>query len=286
MSWKDKRTILTQMLLRVLINNSKYLSRERNKEHVQFFLRRMQASGYGQKFRYQVLKSALNAHEKLKDGEGRTIYRGKENNTPQRRAQRRRERKKWFKKGGYESVLFVQATPNSELKHQVPEEIAASNINIKVVERAGTKIKRILQKNDPFDKTMCAEGECFVCDTTKTGNCRQPGVTYDIKCLGDCNGDVYGGETHGNAYTRGGEHRYQYQRKYESSVMYKHCVKKHGGEPQAFEMRVVDQSRDDPLMRQIKEAININAIPERRRINDKKEWNIGKLPTMEVNDGT
>ena len=33
MSWKDKGTILTQMLLRVLINNSRYLSRDRNKEH-------------------------------------------------------------------------------------------------------------------------------------------------------------------------------------------------------------------------------------------------------------
>ena len=95
------------MLLRVLINNSVYLSRERDKELVELFLRRMQASGYGEKFRYQVLKSALNAHEKLMDEERKTIYRGKENNTPQRRADWKREKKKWFKKDGCESVLVV-----------------------------------------------------------------------------------------------------------------------------------------------------------------------------------
>ena len=50
-------------------------------------------------------------------------------------------------------------------------------------------------------------------------------------------------------------------------------------------MRVVDYSRCDPLMRQIKEAININEVPIGERLNDKKEWNIGKLPTMEIIDG-
>ncbi len=169
MSYRDKRRILTQMLLRVMLNNSTYLTRERKKEKVEFFLRRMQASGYTQKFRYEVLKSAINAHEKLKDNEGRTIYRSKDNNTPQRRAKQRRAKKEWYKKGGHESVLFVQATPRSELIQLIAEEISLHNVNIKVVERAGTKVKRILQQNDPFEKKKCDEGKCFVCDTTGKG---------------------------------------------------------------------------------------------------------------------
>ena len=48
---------------------------------------------------------------------------------------------------------------------------------------------------------------------------------------------------------------------------------------------MVDYSRGDSLMRQIKEAMNVNEIPVQERLNDKKEWNIGKLPTMEITDG-
>ena len=110
-------------------------------------------------------------------------------------------------------------------------------------------------------------------------------MTYEIQCLGDCRGHRYGGETHANGYTRGGEHINQYQQRHPESTMWKHCLKKHGGEEQEFEMRIVDYSRGDPLMRQIKEAININEIPVAKRLNDKREWNIGKLPTMEVTDG-
>ena len=287
MSYKDKRTILTQMCLQVLLNNSEYLAEERKRELVEFFIKRMQASGYGHKFRYEVLKSAINAYQKLKkESAHRPLYRGKELNTARGRAEKRRNRHRWFKRGGYESVLFVQATPQSKLKHLVQEEIAAQNVNIKVVERAGTQMKRLLQKNNPFGKAKCIDGTCFVCDTTGSGDCRKSGVTYEIKCKGDCNEHLYEGETHANGFTRGNEHLNHYHHQYAHSTLLKHCVKVHNGELQEFEMRVVDYSQDDPLMRQIKEAMNINEVPEDRRMNDRREWNIGKLPTMEIDDGT
>ena len=145
MSLQSKRRILTQMCLRVLLNNSKYLSHGEKKERVDFFMRRMQASGYEKKFRYEVLKSAINAYEKMDSDMDRPLYRGKEWNTAQRRKEKKKEKKAWFKKGGCESVLFVQATPNSELKHRVQEEIDASNVKLKVVERSGKKMMRILE---------------------------------------------------------------------------------------------------------------------------------------------
>ena len=73
---------------------------------------------------------------------------------------------------------------------------------------------------------------------------------------------------------------YQYRR--EGSVLWKHCVKKHNGVEQDFEMRIVDQVRNDPTKRLILEAVRINEIPEERRINDKEEWIIGKLPAVAV----
>ena len=107
-------------------------------------------------------------------------------------------------------------------------------------------------------------------------------MTYQIVCKGDCGGDMYHGETHTNGYTRGSQHLSDYQYRREGSVLWKHCVKKHNGVEQDFEMRIVDQVRNDPTKRLILEAVRINEIPEERRINDKEEWIIGKLPAVAV----
>ena len=110
-------------------------------------------------------------------------------------------------------------------------------------------------------------------------------MTYEIKCKGDCDSHIYYGETHKNAYIRGREHLFDYNKKLSKSVMWKHCRNKHRGINQEFEMSVVDCRRGDPMMRQILETIRINKVPEERRMNDKTEWNIGKLPHVEVNNG-
>ena len=47
------------------------------------------------------------------------------------------------------------------------EEIRETDIKIKVVEKAGTKVKRQLQRNDPFKEKECPEESCFICSTTK-----------------------------------------------------------------------------------------------------------------------
>ena len=44
------------------------------------------------------------------------------------------------------------------------------------------------------------------------------------------------GETGKNGYTRGGQHADDYEKKRESSTLWKHCVSKHGGQEQKFEM--------------------------------------------------
>ena len=272
------------MCLRVLLNSSEYLDEEAKKESIEFFLKRMQASGYKQLFRYEILKSAIQAYDTIKGDTTRTLYRSKAMNTPARRAQGRDKKRKWYKTGNSESVLFVQATKNSELAKNVREVISSSNINIRVVEKAGTKVKRKLQRNNPFKERECKDERCFVCTTTRKGNCRKPGVTYDVRCEGDCGEDVYNGETFKNTFGRGKEHLDDYEKKRSKSVMWKHCLKKHDGIPQRFNMRVVDSPRRDPMMRQILEAMHINELPENKRMNDKKEWNIGKLPVFEVTE--
>ena len=247
-------------------------------------MRRMQASGYSEKFRLEVLKSAVSAYEKICNNPTREMYRGKELNTPKVRNERLKKKHTWFRKGGFESVMFVPATPGSELRKMFEEEISTTSLKIKVVERAGTRVKKILQKNDPFRLDTCVDVGCMVCSTTGKGNCRKDGITYQIVCKGDCEGDTYYGETHSNGYTRGSQHQNDYQYRREGSVMWKHCVKKHHGQQQEFEMQVVDQVKNDATKRLILEAVRINEVPEERRINDKEEWIIGKIPCVRVSN--
>ena len=53
-------SVLTQEVLRVLRNCSKLLPWERRVENVNEMVLRMQCSGYSEKFRYEVVNSALN----------------------------------------------------------------------------------------------------------------------------------------------------------------------------------------------------------------------------------
>ena len=277
-----KRRILTQMCLRVLLNNSEYLIWEDKKKHMEYFMKRMQASGYDVRFRYEILKSAMYAYEVIENNTDRPKYRGKEWYTPEKRKETENKKRNWYRKGNYESVIFIPTTPRSELKKLLEEEIQETELRIKVVEKPGIKVKKILQKNDPFKRKECNLQECFICSTSRKGNCRRTGVTYKITCKGNCNGFVYNGETHANGFTRGEEHSSDYRSKRVSSIMWKHCVKEHEGVEQEFEMEIVDNVRNDPMLRQILESVRINKTSVSGRMNDQTGWNYVKLPRMEL----
>ena len=55
-NWNTKRTVLTQEVLRVLINCSRLLPWERVVENVNEMVLRMQYSSYSKKFRYEVVE--------------------------------------------------------------------------------------------------------------------------------------------------------------------------------------------------------------------------------------
>ena len=60
--WNCKRTILTQEVLRILLNCSRELSWETVVAHVNHMMLRLQYSGYDKKFRTEVVRSALSAY--------------------------------------------------------------------------------------------------------------------------------------------------------------------------------------------------------------------------------
>ena len=294
LSIKSKRTILTQECLRVLKNCHEGIGWERISSHLSFFMARMQASGYDKEFRFQVLKSAMNAFEEKKEEcrtSGVPLYRPRSWRRKERRKEREEKKKTWFKRNGVESVMFIPATPNEELRKILQEKVDQSGVKVKVIEKSGTKMVRLLQKNDPFQKRACRDAEnCLVCnggDEEEGGDCRESGVTYKVKCLAPSEddpeqicGEPYNGETDRNGYSRGGEHVEDLNHEREQSVLWRHCVDKHGGVKQKFRMVIQDRSRNDPTKRQILEAVRIRRAGDNQIMNGRSEWNGNRIPRL------
>ena len=281
--WREKRNILTQEVIRILKNCSLNLPWERKKKHIEDFCLRMQFSGYDKKFRAEVVKSGIQAYNTMRINDEKKItplHRPRKWRQQEREKEKRAKKENWYKKGGYESVVFIPATPNGELKKRMTEKIKNSRVKLKVVEKNNTTMKKLFQKAR-LDRVPCADDSCNICKTDEKYMCRQESVTYEIKCQG-C-GDIYIGETSRTAYTRVSEHMTAYEDKAENSVLMRHCREEHGGEEQTFEIKVRKAFRGDATLRQITESLNIRQ--EAPRMNGKEEWS-GPLRLPQINIDT
>ncbi|KAL9963291.1 hypothetical protein ACROYT_G032476 [Oculina patagonica] len=72
------------------------------------------------------------------DASGETpLYRPREWRKLDQAREKRRKREIWFKEGGFDTVIFVPATPGSQLKHRYMREIKRRWFKVKVVEQSG-----------------------------------------------------------------------------------------------------------------------------------------------------
>ena len=281
--YKTKRTVLTQEMLRIMLHCSNYLTWQIVLKHLNNFMRKMQYSGYDQTFRYTVAKSALNAYETIRNNETRgfrPMHRPKTWQRTERIIEKEEKKKTWYKQGGFDTVLFIPTTPDGQLKKMYENVIRRSGIRMKVVERTGRTLKSQLQTSNPFREENCDREDCFVCTTFGRGNCNTESITYRIDCSGgDCEKDIYKGETACNAYTRGKEHTGRLAaRDLSNSPLWRHCLEQHEGETQTFLMSVTGAYRNDTMLRQITEAVQINSMDPNRRMNDRSEWNMTRVP--------
>ena len=234
MPTKDKRTILTQDLLRVIMRCSPDLPWHTKKKHIEEYSLRMQFSGYSEEFRREIVRSAIKAYQKIKrqvrKGK-RPLYRTKEWRKKERAKEKRKRTGNWYKRNKgkqqseneeYKSVLFVQPTRNSGLKRKYEEVIKRSDCNIRVIERAGRSINQILQKSYPFSREKCSNNDCFVCVSNGKGNCRTENVNYEIECTREGCEHIYYGETSRNSYCRGIEHLKGIEKRDSNSVFVEH----------------------------------------------------------------
>ena len=130
--------------LRILLNCSSELPWEDKARHLQDFAMRLQFSGYDKKFRCEIIDSAVKALQKIEDavskGE-RPMYRPREWRWKEREVKKRDSKTMWFRRGGYQSVVFIPATPGSLIKSRFEEEIAHNRYKIRVAELSGITLK-------------------------------------------------------------------------------------------------------------------------------------------------
>ena len=250
-------------------------------------MRKLQYSGYKQPFRYSVMCAARKAFQTIEKKQVlgiRPINRPKQWKRDERENLKEQKKRNWYKEGGFDSVLFVPSTPDGKLKRAYQKEITRSGHRIKVVEKTGTTLKRQLQTSNPFKPQQCGREDCFVCSSGGSGNCQSEGVTYEIDCKGGCNWkDEYKGESGGNAYTRGLEHLKNLRgRNATNSPLWRHCLEVHNGEIQEFEMRVTGTYRNDAMLRQITEAVQIDLGDPNRLMNTRTEWNSTQVPRASI----
>eukprot|EP00794_Sanderia_malayensis_P002694 gene2694-3113_t len=184
---RQKRTILTQDVLRVLLNCSACIPWEEVAQHVSNMVLRMQFSAFPKKFRYKIVNSALKAYDEIHlrvELEERPLYRPYEWNREERDRGKKNRVLNWYKNEKYDSVIFIQSTLGSELKRKYQSEIDRCGVRIRVVKKAGRSLKSQLQRSDPFKEASCNRETCLICKTGGRGSCSKDGINYEIACVG------------------------------------------------------------------------------------------------------
>ena len=125
--------------------------------------------------------------------------------------------------------------------------------------------------------------DCFVCSTVGKGNCETESVTYKIGCREETCTKVYKGETASNGDTRGKKHMTDLAaRDLDNSPLWRHCRDKHRGEMQSFEMSITGSYKNDTMLRQIAEAVQIENSDAGTLMNDRAEWNMTRVPRATI----
>ena len=103
-------------------------------------------------------------------------------------------------------MIFVPATPGTELKRKLQKEMDGLNMKVKVVEKPGDRLVDTLKMNVKKERVLCGDEDCMICKSKKGGSCTKPGPVYGIFCQAEGCGAVYYGESGRNGLTRSKVH--------------------------------------------------------------------------------
>ena len=177
---------------------------------------------------------------------------------------------------------------------------------MRIVERAGNKLKSLLHRSDPWAGQKCNDERCLICTNpyNKTYNCSKRNIVYKSVCLtckdlekkealeddrvvGDTIENVndeksYWGESHVSGRERSLQHSYDFSSKKDDSHQYKHYTEAHR------DMDMKDVKFGVTVLRQffssfscqIFEAVLI--FKNSNNLNSKSMWNRSKVPRLSV----
>ena len=284
MSYKTKIHVLINELIRIMRNISPHVAESERRSHIQYFMNRLQFSGYSKEDRIIIYRKAKTKFdEKLKNDRLGVIplYRSKLWNLGRRKNDKERKQREWYTKGGYKSTLFVDATPNEELARKCQSLLHSCGLPIKVLEKSGKSIKQHLVKSDPFKETKCSDQNCPICISNTGINCKTRDVVYKHECedYGQCKG-IYIGETSDSIKERTCEHAEKRKQENKDSAHFKHNLTKHNGKEQRITVSILGHCPNDPMLRQCMESILIKDMEP--NMNSKEECTNSKKPREQL----
>jgi predicted small metal-binding protein len=266
-SMSTKRNVMMNEIARIMDNCSEELPDDEWKQHVSYFVKRMQFSEYPEEFREHVVGEAIHKYEQ-KGTRKRSDVSSDVRTVP--------NKYQWYSQGGrYESVMFVEATPESELMHRVRRVVRRLKLKIKIVERAGTTVKGLLQRSNPFGIRDCGRDKCLLCSQGCGTDCRTRGCVYEYICE-ECR-RKYRGQTSRSVYERDNEHIELWEKGDDECPLQRHANMYHNGGHFVAELRVLARCFGKPSRRLITEAVMIDELDDEMTMNGKSEWSYVKL---------
>ena len=100
---------------------------------------------------------------KRADSKGeKPIYRPRNWKEQERMEKKKNQVDNWYRKGGYESMMFVPATPGAELRKDLQEKMDTLGMQVKIVEKPGEKLVNVLKQNTKKEKIIYHVGKMIV----------------------------------------------------------------------------------------------------------------------------
>ena len=281
------------------------------------FSERMRDSGWGERFRTEIILSILKGWRRMREAQDqgkRPINRPKSWNQGVREENKWKNKTTWYRQGGYTTVIFCPYTPNSVLANKWKEAeargAASRGWRYRVVELGGRSLRSTLCRY-PWGIPCTDPTKCFVCTSGGKGPCTRPGCTYQIQCLvcrdqgpntvpqeeeeegerrpGQGEAGVpcqalYHGESGYSAYTRGLGHQAELKKHNKKNALWRHCQLYHNSEEVPFQMSVAS-THSDPLSRKTREGVVIISGQQQILLNSKQEFLQGQVPSTRTQRG-
>ena len=331
----SKNATLAQELVRRMMNTSELLTQEERNEVIEKFIIRLKRSGYHEDQIRNIVMSGLKGYETKKEKaklNDEKLHRSAKSTQAKRHWKKVMGKSTWFRQkkaaidgdsvksgkrvasGGIKkvetektnnnrtplTVLFVPRTPGGELARRIRQSETQmeqiTGYRVKIVERGGVMIKRMVVKTNPWNDGSCGRPQCLICrHENGGGDCSKRSVTYRTRCevchernekKGEAKEMIYVGESARTGFERAEEHEADYTKAAEDSHMYKHWLTEHQTEEKpTFSMKILKRHKS-AFVRQISEAVLIEMHSEKDTIlNSKSEYNRCQLPRLNVKMG-